>query len=561
MSVRILALILLSRSILFAQQQSVRIQIDTAKTIGDFKPIYAYFGYDEPNYTYTKNGRKLVGELASLSPAAVYIRTHFMLATGDGTPGLKWGSTNAYTEDSAGKPIYDWTIVDRILSTYIDAGAKPFVEIGFMPQALSSTPEPYHPTWVPGAKNDQYSIGWTYPPKDYAKWATLIQEWVKHAVSKWGKAEVESWYWEVWNEPDISYWHGTPEEYDKLYDYTADAVKRALPAAKIGGPGSTGPSGERAGNFLRQFLAHCSGGKNYVNGATGAPLDFITFHAKGRPENAGDHIRMGIAKEVNDVARGFEIIRSFPALQNLPIVLSEADPEGCAACSSRVYPQNAYRNGSLYPTYTALMLKNIFELADREHVNIAGMLTWAFEFEDQPYFDGFRTLATNGIDKPVLNIFRMAGLMHGERVSVASSGQIALETIAAQGVRNGATDVDALATRSNRKVSVLVWHYQDDDAPGANAPVTVTVTGLPKEVTRVLLEHYRIDQTHSNAYTEWQKEGSPQKPDAGQYLKLESAGGLQLLESPEWLTTHDGSTEIQFTLPVQAVSLLELNWQ
>ena len=284
MRLPILALILFPFGALFAQRQPVRIEVDTARQIGDFKSIYAYFGYDEPNYTYSKNGRKLVCELAALSRTPVYIRTHFMLATGDGTPGFKWGSTNAYTEDASGKPIYDWTIVDRILSTYLDAGAKPFVEIGFMPEALSSKPEPYHPTWVPGAKNDQYNIGWTYPPKDYAKWATLIHEWVTHAVSKWGQSEVESWYWEVWNEPDIGYWHGTPEEYDKLYDYTADAVKRALPAAKVGGPASTGPSGQRAASFLRQFLEHCASGKNSVTGSTGAPLDFITFHAKGRPE-------------------------------------------------------------------------------------------------------------------------------------------------------------------------------------------------------------------------------------------------------------------------------------
>ena len=510
-------------------QRSVNIQVDAANSIGPYKPIYAYFGYDEPNYTYTQNGKKLIGELAALSKPPVYIRTHFMLATGDGTPGLKWGSTNAYTEDSAGKPVYDWTIIDRILNTYLEAGAKPFVEIGFMPQALSSKPDPYHPTWIAEAKNDQYNIGWTYPPKDYEKWGALVHEWVKHAVEKWGKTEVESWYWEVWNEPDIGYWHGTPEEYDQLYDYAAAGVKRALPSAKVGGPATTGPTGARAAKFLQQFLEHCTSGKNFATGSTGAPLDFITYHAKGRPENVGSHIRMGIAKETEDVRRGFEIVHSFPSLKDLPIVLSEADPEGCAACSSRVYPQNAYRNGTLYPAYTAVMLKTIFDLADHAHTNIAGMLTWAFEFEDQPYFDGFRTLATNGIDKPVLNVFRMAGLMGGERVGVESSGHVPLQTIASQGVRE-TSDIDALATRSEHDVAVLVWNYQDDDAPGDAAGVKLAVAGLPKEASRVLLRHYRIDQTHSNAYSVWKQMGSPAKPDAAEYARLEAAGGLDLLD-------------------------------
>ena len=213
-------------------QDPVTIRVDAADSLGRFKPIIAYFGYDEPNYTYMKNGSKLAGELAASSDVPVYFRTHFLLTTGDGTPNFKWGSTNAYREDADGKPVYNWTISDRIFETYLRAGAKPFVEIGFMPEALSSKPEPYRPTWSPGARFDQYYTGWSYPPKDYSKWAELIHQWVRHAVERYGRSEVESWYWEVWNEPDISYWHGSPEEYDKLYDYTAGAVKRALPAAK-----------------------------------------------------------------------------------------------------------------------------------------------------------------------------------------------------------------------------------------------------------------------------------------------------------------------------------------
>lgn len=541
-------------------QHPVAIHIDAAKSLGPYTPIYAYFGYDEPNYTYAPNGKKLIRELAALSSTPVYIRTHFMLATGDGTPGLKWGSTNAYTEDASGKAIYDWTIVDKILSTYLDVGAKPFVEIGFMPQALSIKPDPYHPTWVPGAKNDQYSIGWSYPPRDYEKWGALVNQWVKHAIAKWGKTEVESWYWEVWNEPDISYWHGTPEEYDKLYDYAADGLKRALPTARVGGPATTGPASDRAAKFLQQFLEHCTSGKNYVTGLTGAPLDFITYHVKGRPENVGSHIQMGMAKEVSDVRRGFEIVHSFPALKDLPIVLSEADPEGCAACSSRVYPQNAYRNGTLYPAYTALMLKNIFELAQSQKTNIAGMLTWAFEFENQPYFDGFRTLATNGIDKPVLNVFRMAGLMQGERVAVESSGHVPVESIASQGVRGGTVDVDALATRSSHSVSVMLWNYQDEDVAGEPAQIKLSIAGLPELIGRVLVHHYRIDQTHSNAYTVWKEMGSPTAPSAEQYAKLEAAGQLQLLDSPYWLESHNGGATLPVTLPLQATSLVELSW-
>jgi len=528
-------------------QDAVTIRVHANEKIGAFKPIYGYFGYDEPNFTYTKRGRKLVGELAALSSSPVFIRTHFMLATGDGTAGFKFGSTNAYTEDTSGKPIYDWTIVDRIIDIYLDVGAKPFVEIGFMPQSLSTNPEPYRPDWSPGANFNQYYLGWAYPPKDYSKWAELVYQWVRHEVDKHGRAEVESWYWEVWNEPDIAYWHGTPEEYDKLYDSTAQAVKRALPGAKIGGPASTGPSGAKAGAFLRQFLEDCA--------AKNVPLDFITYHAKGRPSLVDGHVRMGISKNAEDADKGFQIVREFPKFQNLPIVLSESDPEGCAACSARVYPQNAYRNGPLYASYEAAMMKNIFDLADRAKTNIAGMLTWAFEFEDQPYFDGFRTLATNGIDKPVLNLFRMAGMMRGDRVKTESSSGVSVQTMIADGVRGNA-DVDALAVRSDREVSVLAWNYHDDDVPGIEAKVRIGVTGVP--AGRVLLRHYRIDETHSNAWTAWKKMGSPQHPSTEQYATLEAAGQLQEFGSPHWIVVKNGEATIEITIPRQAVSLLNL---
>ena len=252
-----------------AQGAEVAIRVHGNETTGAYRPIYGYFGYDEPNYTYTPNGTQLVGEFAALGNAPVYIRTHFLLATGDGTPGLKWGSTNAYTEDAAGKPHYDWTIADRIFDTYLQAGAKPFVEIGFMPQALSTMPEPYQREWIPGARTTSY-----YPPagrtrrtttQSGANWCTSGS---RIRVAKYGRAEVASWYWEVWNEPDISYWHGTPEEYNKLYDYAVHGVKRALPEARVGGPATTGPANAKAAEYLRQFLQHCAIG---TNAATGKP--------------------------------------------------------------------------------------------------------------------------------------------------------------------------------------------------------------------------------------------------------------------------------------------------
>jgi xylan 1,4-beta-xylosidase len=539
-----------------APAQPVDIRVDANATVGAWRPLYAYFGYDEPNYTYAPNGRKLIAELAALSPVTVQIRTHHLFVTGDGTAALKWGSTNAYTENAAGRPVYDWTIIDRIFDTYLAAHARPFVEIGFMPEALSTNPQPYTRHWP-----TDDGKGWSYPPQDYTKWAELVRQWVLHSIERYGKTEVENWSWEVWNEPDISYWRGTPEEYGKLYDYTADAVKRALPSAKIGGPGSTGPNGQKAGEFLRQFLEHCARGANAATGKTGAPLDFISYHAKGSPAVVEGHVRMSLRHEMADVAKGMDIVNQFSEFRALPIVLTEADPEGCAACSARQYPQNIYRNGTMYPSYTASALGTIFKLAGRCHSNLAGMLTWAFEFEGQPYFDGFRTLATNGIDKPVLNLFRMAGLMsapRAERVRTESTGAAGVDGILQSGAR-AVSDIDVLATRSERQIAVLVWNYHDDDLPADPAAINLVLVGIPA-AGKVMLEHYRIDDTHSNSYTLWREMGSPAAPSAEQYARLEAAGQLQLLASPEWIAVKDGSLALRFTLPRHAVSLLRVEW-
>ncbi|MFB3779809.1 MAG: beta-xylosidase, partial [Bryobacteraceae bacterium] len=149
-----------------AAQEPVTIRVDAGARLGPFKPITNFFGYDEPNYTYMKDGRKLLGELGRISPLPVYIRAHNLLTSGDGSASLKWGSTNAYTEDQAGRPVYNWTILDRIFDAYRDAKVKPLVEIGFMPEALSTKPAPYRHDWP-----KTFATGWAYPPKDYAKWA------------------------------------------------------------------------------------------------------------------------------------------------------------------------------------------------------------------------------------------------------------------------------------------------------------------------------------------------------------------------------------------------------
>lgn len=551
----IIIILLLFQAECFSQQDDTAfIKVDLAVTGEKMKPIWAWFGYDEPNYTYMKDGKKLLGEIAALSYVPVYVRAHSLLVTGDGKPALKWGSTNAYTEDENGNPVYDWHIVDSIFDTYVKLGMKPLAQIGFMPEALSTNPQPYKHDWQPGNKYSNIFTGWAYPPKDYHKWAALVYAWVDHCVQRYGKKEVESWYWELWNEPDIPYWKGTLQEFCKLYDYTADAVKRALPTAKIGGPDATGGGNK----FLDSFFHHCIYDTNYVTGKIGSPLDLVSFHAKGSPKLVNGTVVMSLKNQMNDIARNFKVIQSYPQLKNIPVIIGESDPEGCAACGMATNPENAYRNGTMYSSYEAAAFARHYALAKQYGINLTGAVTWAFEFEGQPWFYGFRDLATNGVDKPVLNVFRMFGMMRGDWVKAESSHQYALQQILDSSVKGMQTDVGVMATKEKNTAAMMIWNYHDADVKGDTTNVVVSINNIPAK--KIKLTQYRIDDAHSNAYEAWKKMGSPQNPTAEQVAALEKAGQLQQIHSVEKLPAKGGSVQLPVALPRQAVTLLKMSW-
>ncbi|HRI19490.1 MAG TPA: beta-xylosidase [Panacibacter sp.] len=549
---------ILKIEIVSAQPNAVSITIDAKKTTGFFTPVWSYFGYDEANFTTMKDGKKLLTELAVLSKNPVYVRVHNLLTTGDGNAALKWSSTNAYTEDAYGNPIYNWSIVDSIFDVFIARGIRPIAEIGFMPEALSTHPQPYQHHWKPGVSYDSIYTGWAYPPADYNKWAHLIYQWVKHCVEKYGAKEVSTWYWDVWNEPNIGYWKGTMDEYFKLYDYTADAVKKALPQALIGGPTSTGPRWNKAADFLKAFLQHCVDGKNDATGKTGAPLDYITFHAKGDPRVVDGHVQMNMAVQLQDVARGFEIINTFPSLKKLPVIIGEFDPEGCAACSVNFNPQNAYRNGTMYSSYTAASFAQLYKLANKYNINLQGAVSWSFEFENEPWFAGFRDLATNGIDKPVLNVFRMFGMMKGSMLNISNTAGLSVEKIIDSSVRGAQPYVDAIATADAHNMFVMLWNYHDDDSKKTSADIKLLLQNIHAD--NVTINEYRVDENNSNSYTAWKQMGSPQIVSGEQYHELEKASTLKMITTAEAVKVKNGNIDYQLQLPLQAVTLLKVSW-
>jgi xylan 1,4-beta-xylosidase len=520
--------------------------------------IWRYVGYDEPNYTYTPNGKELLAKLGRMSDAPYFIRCHFILCSGDGTGKLKWGSTNAYTEDENGEAVYAWEIIDRILDTYLETGCTPFIELGFMPEALSTAPAdtPY---------DDPRHGSWRFPPKDYGRWMELIQALGRHCLERYGLAEVRKWYWELWNEPDIFYWAGTIAEYNRLYDYTVAGLTSAIPQALIGGPGTTSSMDRpESTDFLHAFLDHCANGTNAVTGERGTRLDYISFHAKGggyRANAAATKQTPTIYTVVGNVAASLRVAEEFPQLKGREVILTECDPDGWAAGTIHDNVNLFYRNTEYYASYVASTVNHLIDLKVGDHFSVDGILTWAFQFEGRPYFEGFRTLSTNGLDKAVLNVFRLLAKLGGTRLQLSSDS--ARDPLT-QGSGDQATmpaDIAGIAAidESEAVQVFLSCHHDDWDVKGTTA-VTVQVAGLPTGESYTVYQSL-VAEGHSNSYTAWDQMGQPQSPTADQLAALKRAARLETEEVGQIMVADHsggyGSVTVEIDLPNHSVCLIQ----
>lgn len=218
-----------------------------------------------------------------------------------------------------------------------------------------------------------------------------------------------------------------------------------------------------------------------------------------------------------------------------------------------------YRNGLIYPSYTAAVFTREIDLAVKYNVNLTGLLTWAFEFDEHPYFDNFRVLATNKINKAVFNIFKMFGKMETKRLDASSTGQYDLESVVTGSIRDN-SDVGVLASIDSETstMAVMIWNYHDDDLPKPDAQISFAVSNAFPGCKVLKMTHYRIDQSHSNAYSAWLAMGSPQNPTVQQIKALKSAAELQMLSEPTTVQVNGGKVALQFDLPIHSISLLIL---
>ena len=458
-----------------ADSLPVSIRVDAAKTKGELKPIWRFFGADEPNYAYMKHGQKLVGELGELRPKQVYFRAHNLLTSGDGTPALKWGSTGVYREDADGKPIYDWTILDRIFDTYLERGVRPYAQIGFMPKDLSIKPEPYQHQWTPRARYDEIYTGWAYPPKDYDKWARAgfsvgaalrrevrrERKW-RRGIGRFGTSRTSA--------------TGAA----RRRNFASCTTTRLTPCGgrcrRRKWAGRTRRAA--AADSREHFFEHCLRGTNYATGKIGTPLDFVAFHAKGSPTYVDGHVRMGIANQLRTIDDGFRIVASYPELKR------QADRHrrirsrrlrgvpGAAARLSQRHDVFELHGGQLRPqARPGRQARRESRRGADVGVRVRGPAL-------------FRGLSLAGHQR-----HRQA---RAERVSHVQqdgrpSGWPWRATMPCRSTRSSGSGVREPARcvgpgqPRQEQACVLVWHYHDDDVAGPAADVELAISGLPPQ--------------------------------------------------------------------------------
>ena len=246
------------------KEVTIKVEVDRKK--GPMRRIWRSIGYDEINWTYTQTGKHIYRQFKNLCDGPYWVRNHNAFTSGNLISEPAWGSTNCYTEDANGNPIYDFSVNDRVYDTFLEGNCKPMIELAFMPHQLSAHPET-------GPKES-----WRYPPKDCKRWRDLVSEFATHLISRYGKEEVRTWYFSTWNEPDIDYFKWKPDEnlrqadqrraraqeYFKVHDYSCDGIWRVDEELHVGGPDLAAWP-----RFLDAFLNHIENEPNYVTGKRG----------------------------------------------------------------------------------------------------------------------------------------------------------------------------------------------------------------------------------------------------------------------------------------------------
>jgi xylan 1,4-beta-xylosidase len=428
-----------------------------------------------------------------------YIRFHAILHDEAG----------AYDEDASGKPVYNFSYVDQIYDALLANRVRPFVELSFMPKKLASDTNALHPFWY------KQNVS---PPKDWGKWDGLIEAFTRHLVERYGEDEVAQWYFEVWNEPNIDFWAGSPKQatYFELYDHTARAIKRVSPRLRVGGPATAQAA------WVDAFLAHTK--------EANVPVDFASTHVYGNDSAEdvfGTHENIPRTQMVCRAVKKVHEQILASAYPKLPLIWSEYNAD---------YGNHTEVTDSAFMgPYLANTIRQCDGLA-------AVMSYWTFSdvFEEQgvvktPFYGGFGLIAERGIPKASFNDFALLHHLGDARLEIHSDSAL-------------------VTRRKDGSYAIAVWNLNLPEQPGEPKTMVLHFRNLPAPARGARTARVTVvDATHGSPLPEWEKLGKPASPAMTQIEELRKAAAMPAAKS----MPVSGGT-LTLTLQPQALALVEI---
>jgi len=514
--------------------------IDFDDMVGKNTRFWQGLGQDSFKYGFLKSHNRayyeLIGKMNQIRPVFRSAHSKGMLcdtwheATGENTCG------SVYRQDDSGTAVYDWTVADQVYDLLLANRLKPLVSFTYMPSRLASEPNRRNP----------WNKSHISPPKDYREWQSVIYNTVSHLKQRYGHDEIQGWYFEVWNEPDLPwfFWVKHPDKkrypnkgdnkaYFKLYDYTAEAATKALPNIKIGGPAIAGD----IEFFINDWLPHCESGTNYASGRQGTRVDFLSMHAYGNIERK---ILPKIMRFVDKAeANGGDIA------ENADFLITEYGPTA---------QPEPWLNSRYVAAWMVKFVDGIFFLGDEKDEKYVPDLACFWTKPIPANFDKHFGLATafghpkhprpNAIVKrPAFNAFDALSRLGTVRLDV-------------KGTSFG-DPIRAIAAKTDEAVQILVYHLDESDPHNSvnrRYPVNIEIRDLP--FRRVREELYVIDELHSNAFTVWEAMGSPKRPSAEQLRVLQQKDDLERTSVLERTLQEDEVYRNNFEIQHNSVALL-----
>lgn len=420
------------------------------------------------------------------------------------------GIYREYPNGNETVPFYNFTYLDRIIDGFLENGIRPFLELGFMPEKLKS-----------GDRTIFYWKGNVTPPSSYEKWAKLITTTLNHLIERYGREEVITWPIEVWNEPNIGFWAGTMEEYFKLYEYSANAIKEVDSRIQVGGPVICGVNTEF---WLRSFFEHCI--KNKL------PLDFISRHCytANQPKKVfSEYIYQSMdepTKMIRELQETRQIMSDYPEIANLPLHITEFN--------SSYVPRCPVHDTTFNAAYIARILSEAGEYADSYSY---WTFSDVFEEMDVPasvFHGGFGLVALNSIKKPTFYTFEF----------FSKAGKELLYR-----------DENILVTRDDDRYAIIGWHWHDvsKQTPAEEKKYRLY---LPSIAPRAMVIKREVGGAHANPLQTWSNMGKPRTLNRRQREILQAAA--EPLQTDSKLFENNGMYEIEVSIPSNHIFMMEI---